>query len=86
MIQDISSKILLKLKGHIKANWSLPFLFVFVVPLAGVAVFLSAGLFYLSVTLVIYAFYALVAGVALQFLSFLKPIKHVNRGLTNEPS
>jgi len=86
MIRDISSKILLKLKGYIKANWGLPFLFVFVVLLVGAAVFLSAGLFYLSDTLVIYAFYALVAGVALQFLSFLKPTKHVNRGLTNEPS
>jgi hypothetical protein len=86
MIRDISSKLLFKLKGYIKANWGLPFLLVFVVLLAGVAVFLSAGLSYLSDTLVVYAFYALVAGVALQFLSFLKPTNHVNRGLINESS
>ncbi|MDR2719513.1 MAG: hypothetical protein LBC03_01750 [Nitrososphaerota archaeon] len=82
MIRVISSKFLLKIKkGPIKENWGFPFLFVFVVLLAGVAVFLSAGLSYLSDTLVIYAFYALFVGVVLQLFSFLKPVKPCKTGV-----
>jgi hypothetical protein len=65
-------KFLFRLKGYVKENWGSPFIVAFMVLLMGSAVFLSAGLSYQADTIAVYAFYALVAGVILQLISFLK--------------
>jgi len=75
MIHVHFNNILLKIKGYIKENWGSPFIFTFIILLMGTAIFLSTGLSYMADTVVVYAFYALVVGVVLQFVSFLKPLK-----------
>lgn len=63
---------MLKIKSYIKENWGSPFIIAFMVLLISTAVFLSAGLSYIADTIAIYAFYALVTGVVLQFVSLLR--------------
>ncbi|MDR0493683.1 MAG: hypothetical protein LBH74_08630 [Nitrososphaerota archaeon] len=70
--QIVSSKISLKIKGYIKRNYGLPFLLVFLILLMGASVFISTGLSYMANSITVYAFYALIIGVALQLVSFLK--------------
>jgi hypothetical protein len=57
---------------YVRENWGTPFIAGFLFLLISVAVSLSLGLFSLADTLAVYAFYALVGGVILQFIRFLK--------------
>ncbi|MGD0996355.1 MAG: hypothetical protein ABR909_12635 [Candidatus Bathyarchaeia archaeon] len=72
MTQIVFNMIMLKVKGYVKENWGSPFIVGFMLLLVVAAVSLSAGLSSLADTVAVYAFYALVAGVFLQFASFLK--------------
>ena len=65
-------KIMLKVKGYIRENWGSPFIVGFMLLLVVAAFSLSAGLASLADTVAVYAFYALVAGVFLQFACFIK--------------
>ncbi len=67
-----SFKIMFKLKGYVKENWGSPFIVAFMILLLSAAAFLSAGLSNQADAIAAYAFYALVAGVMLQLVSFLK--------------
>ena len=72
MIQIGFNKIMIKVKGYVKENWGSPFILGFMLLLIAAAVSLSTGLSSLADTVAVYAYYALVAGVFLQFASFLK--------------
>jgi len=60
------------MKAYVKENWGSPFIIAFMLLLLSAAAFLSAGLSSQADALAVYAFYALVAGVVLQFVCFLK--------------
>ena len=62
----------IKVKGYVKENWGSPFIAGFMFLLIGAAVSLSAGLSSFANTIAVYAFYALVGGVVLQLICFLK--------------
>jgi hypothetical protein len=72
MIQISFNKIVLEFKGYIKENWGSPFIFGFILLLISAAFSLSIGLVSFANTVAIYAFYALIAGVFLQLVCFLK--------------
>jgi hypothetical protein len=65
-------KIMTKIKGYVKENWGSPFIVGFMLLLVVAVVSLSAGWTSLADTVVVYAYYALVAGVVLQLACFLK--------------
>jgi hypothetical protein len=65
-------KIYVKVKRYLRENWGSPFIVAFMLLLLSAAVYLSSGLSSLANAIAIYAYYALVAGVILQFVSFLK--------------
>lgn len=69
---DRFNRIAVKIKGYVKENWGAPFIAGFIVLLLSAAVFLSVGLSYLADAVAVYAYYALVAGVLLQLVCFLK--------------
>lgn len=62
----------IKLRLYVRENWGSPFIVGFIVLLLTAAVLLSAGSSYWAEQVAIYAYYALVAGVALQIVCFLK--------------
>ena len=64
--------IALKIKVYVKENWGSPFIVGFMLLLLSAAIFLSVGLSSLADTVAVYAFYALVVGVLLQLVCFLK--------------
>ena len=72
MTQTGYSKIMVKVKGYVKENWGPPFIVGFMLLLISAAVSLSVGLSSLANTIAVYAFYALVGGVILQLVCFLK--------------
>ncbi len=65
-------KVTNKVKDYVKENWGSPFIVGFMLLLIVAAVSLSVGLSSLANTVATYAYYALVAGVILQFASFIK--------------
>jgi len=72
MAQNNFGKITVKVKGYVKENWGSPFIVGFMVLLASAAVSLSEGLSSLADGIAVYAFYALIAGVILQLVCFVK--------------
>ena len=78
MIQIGFNKIMLKVKGYVKENWGSPFIAGFMLLLLSAAVSLSAGLSSLANAVAVYAYYALVVGVVLQLVCFLKYRKKVS--------
>jgi hypothetical protein len=60
------------LRGYMQENWGAPFIVAFMVLLMGAAVFLSLGWSSLADEAAVYAYYALVAGVVLQLVCFLR--------------
>jgi hypothetical protein len=72
MAQTGLDKISVKLKGHVKKNWGSPFIVGFILLLVGAAVCLSEGLPSLADGIAVYAYYALIAGVILQLVCFVK--------------
>jgi hypothetical protein len=61
-----------KLKGYIRDNWGAPLIIAFIILLLSAACSLSIGLSSFADTLAVYAFYALVMGVALQLFCYLR--------------
>ena len=72
MRKDFAGKILAKMKGYFVENWGAPFVIGFMVLLIVAAGSLAIGLGSLANEVAIYAYYALVAGVVLQLVCFLK--------------
>ena len=72
MTQDGTSKITFKLKGYVKENWGSPFIVSFMLLLVCAGASLSIGLSIWADNIAVYAFYALVIGVVLQLICFLK--------------
>jgi hypothetical protein len=64
--------IAMNLKSYLKENWGAPFVIAFTLLLIASAVELSIGLSGTANSIAIYAFYFLVAGVALQIASYVK--------------
>jgi len=63
---------MIKIRVYVKGNWGSPFIVGFMFLLIGAAVSLSAGFSSLADNIAVYAFYALVGGVVLQLICFLK--------------
>jgi hypothetical protein len=63
---------MIKVKGYVKENWGSPFIAGFMLLLIIAAFSLSVGWSSLADTMAVYAFYALVGGVVLQLVCFLK--------------
>jgi heme/copper-type cytochrome/quinol oxidase subunit 4 len=61
-----------KVRGYVKENWGSPFIIGFMLLLVVAAFSLSVGWTSIANTIVVYAFYALVGGVVLQLVCFLK--------------
>jgi protein-S-isoprenylcysteine O-methyltransferase Ste14 len=72
MTRNRTKVLLVRVKGYAKENLGAPFIVVFMLLLIVAAVSLSAGWSSLADTIAIYAFYALVVGVALQLICFMK--------------
>jgi hypothetical protein len=66
------NKILLALKGFVRLNWGAPFIVLFLLFLIGTGVCSSIGLSSVADALSIFAYYLLIAGIALQFFCLLK--------------
>jgi heme/copper-type cytochrome/quinol oxidase subunit 4 len=64
--------VLTKMSGYFRENWSAPFSIGFILLLVVAAVSLSMGFAILADEVAIYAYYALVVGVVLQLVCFLK--------------
>ena len=64
--------VLARLKGYVKENWGAPLIIAFMVLLMVAAASLSLSLSSLADEVAVYAYYALVAGVVLQLVCFLK--------------
>jgi hypothetical protein len=67
-----AKNFLAKIKGYFRENWGAPFIIGFMLLLMGAAVSLSMGLEFLANEVAIYAYYALVVGVLLRLVCFLK--------------
>jgi len=72
MLKDSAKKILVRLRGYLRENWGAPFILGFMLLLMVAAGSLATGLELLANEVAIYAFYALVVGVVLQLVCFLK--------------
>ncbi len=75
MINDLATKIPVRVKGYVRENWGAPFIVGFMLLLMVAAASLSMGLTALANEVAIYAYYALVIGVVLQLACFLKCTK-----------
>jgi hypothetical protein len=63
---------LFRVKGYVRENWGAPFILGFMLLLVVAAVSLSVGLDVLANGVAVCAYYALVAGVVLQLVCFVK--------------
>jgi len=72
MVKVFVKEIPSRIKVYAKANWGAPFVFGFMLLLIVAAVSLSIGLGDLANEVAVYAYFALVFGVILQLVSFLK--------------
>jgi hypothetical protein len=72
MIKAIARKIPSRAKVYVKENWGAPFIMGFMALLMVAAVSLLMDLVVLADEVAVYAYYALVVGVVLQLVCFLK--------------
>ena len=72
LAQNNLCRMIIKVKGYIKENWGSPFLAIFMFLLLGAAISLSVGFFSLANIVATSAFCALVVGVILQLICYLK--------------
>ena len=72
MEQTGIDKIKVKVEGYVKENWGSPFIVGFILLLVSAAVSLSEGLSSLADGIAVYAYYALILGVILQLVCFVK--------------
>jgi hypothetical protein len=70
--KDSARKILAKMKAYFRKNWGTPFILGFMLLLMVAAASLTVGLVFLANEVAVYAYSALVAGVVLQLVCFLK--------------
>jgi hypothetical protein len=70
--RNIFDTVSIKVRNSVRKNWGYPFLAVFMTLLLGAAVHFSVGLSSLADALAVYAYYALVAGVLLQFFCYIR--------------
>ena len=70
LLKDSAGKIFAKVKGYARENWGVPFILAFMLLLVITAASLAADMSFLANELVVYAYYALVAGVVLQHVCF----------------
>ena len=70
--KDLTPKISSRLRGYLKENWGSPFILAFMVLLTAAAGYLCVGLEETANEIAVYAYYALVIGVALQLVCYLK--------------
>ena len=63
---------LLRVKGYVRENWGTPFILGFMLLLMIAAGSLAMGLDVLANEVAVYAYYALVAGIVLQLICFVK--------------
>jgi hypothetical protein len=62
----------LNVKRYVRENWGAPFIVAFMVFLVVAAVSMATGLDALADDVALYAYYALIGGVVLQLVCFLK--------------
>lgn len=72
MPKDSAKAVLNKMIVYFRENWGAPFVIGFMLLLSAVAVSLVNGLELLANEVAVYAYYALVVGVVLQLVCFLK--------------
>src|SRR3972149_201331 len=72
MIRNFAKQISTGIKIYTRENWGAPFIVSFMLLLSGAAVTLSLGLSALANEVAIYAYYALVVGIVLQLVCFLR--------------
>jgi heme/copper-type cytochrome/quinol oxidase subunit 4 len=72
MIKEFAKEFPAKVKAYTRENWGAPFIVGFMLLLMVAAVSLSMGLAVLADGIAIVAYYALVGGVVLQLVCFLK--------------
>jgi len=72
MVRSLVRQIPAKVKGYVGENWGAPFIIGFMLLLMVAAASLSMGLIALADEMAVYAYYALVAGVILQLVCYLK--------------
>ena len=77
MTQTGIKKITIKVKEYVKENWGSPFIVGFILLLLTAAFCLSANLSSSAGVIAEYAYFALVVGVALQLVCFLKYTRKV---------
>jgi hypothetical protein len=70
---------LIEVKEYVKENWGSPFIVGFMFFIISAAVSLSFSLSSSADAVAVYAFYALVAGVILQLICFLKYSPNIER-------
>lgn len=85
MFKNFAKKVPVRIKNYTRENWGAPFIVSFMLLLFGAAFTLSLELSALANEVAIYAYYALVVGIVLQIVCFLKNDKR-NRGKNYEPS
>jgi hypothetical protein len=72
MIRDFAKKGSVRMKIYTRENWGAPFILGFMLLLMVAAVSLSIGVADVANDVAIYAYYALVGGVVLQLVCFLR--------------
>ena len=72
MIKGFVKEIPVRVKGYVRENWGAPFIVGFMLLLVVAAASLSMGLAVIADEVAIYAYFALVVGVVLQLVCFLK--------------
>jgi heme/copper-type cytochrome/quinol oxidase subunit 4 len=72
MLRNSAKNVLEKIRGYVRENWGAPFVIGFMLLLVVAAASLAIGLDFLANEVTVYAFCALVAGVVLQLVCFLK--------------
>jgi heme/copper-type cytochrome/quinol oxidase subunit 4 len=81
MSADSAEKILAKIRGYVRENWGAPFVLGFMVLLVAAVVLMIMGLQYSAEEVANFAYFALVSGVVLQLVCFLK---HGEKGGSDE--
>jgi hypothetical protein len=72
MTKTFAREVPSRVKGYVKENWGAPFILGFMALLLVAAVSLLMNFAVLADEVAVYAYYALVAGVVLQLVCFLK--------------
>jgi heme/copper-type cytochrome/quinol oxidase subunit 4 len=72
MTRDLAKQVPARIKVYTRENWGAPFIVGFMLLLMVAAVSLSIGVADVANEVAIYAYYALVVGVVLQLVCFLK--------------